>query len=405
MKLQRREVKIAGVFIVLGILLGSLVAYAATPSSTFWISSGVYPGASSYTVWKEGSDYFAKDSNGWIEFSGTNASDLMQDSIDSVIAAQGGTILLIHGDYVLDTTLTIVGDAYYEAPVILRGEASHADSGRGTTLAYTGLSGAVIEIGDGTTKTSNVKIVDVAFVGDNTGGSIGIELLGGTYNTISRVKINEFEKGIVINSSSIANHYSRFEEIQMWKVGYGIESIGASHAANTNSFWHISISGDSLATGQIGVNLLIGEYNSFIQVYLHAFNLGIKLNDTWANTFINLVIDNGVTGINLTSNAIRDQFFNPLIVVSGTRINNDGEAVKFYGSNYQTCGTATILNGQTSVDVAHGLLTDPTCVTLGATHAEVVNATWSVDWQNITITVPNAVSGNRDVGYYANHQP
>ena len=73
------------IIVISTILLTSSVFYvlAATPTSTFWISSGVYPGAPSYTIWKEGSNYFAKDANGEIEFSGTNATEVIEDAIDN----------------------------------------------------------------------------------------------------------------------------------------------------------------------------------------------------------------------------------------------------------------------------------------------------------------------------------
>lgn len=87
--------------LVVGLLLVSVIAtsaiwyvLAATPSSTIWISPGVYPGAPSYTVWKEGSNYFAKDANGEIEFSSTNASEVINDSVVGIDSA-GGKIMLI----------------------------------------------------------------------------------------------------------------------------------------------------------------------------------------------------------------------------------------------------------------------------------------------------------------------
>jgi len=64
-------------------------------------------------------------------------------------------------------------------------------------------------------------------------------------------------------------------------------------------------------------------------------------------------------------------------------------------------GVATILNGQTSVTFAHGLYSTPTVVTLGATHAEVADAVWSANTSNITITVPSAVTADRDISWYA----
>ena len=68
-------------------------------------------------------------------------------------------------------------------------------------------------------------------------------------------------------------------------------------------------------------------------------------------------------------------------------------------------GTATIPNGQTSVTFAHGLAGKPTLVVLGATHDEVADAVWSADATNITITIPAAVTADRDISWYAEYKP
>jgi len=64
-------------------------------------------------------------------------------------------------------------------------------------------------------------------------------------------------------------------------------------------------------------------------------------------------------------------------------------------------GTATIANGAASIVVAHGLAAAPTVVTLGAKHAEVADAIWSADATNITITVPSAVTADREISWCA----
>jgi len=96
----KKSLKIGLIFLVIGLLIGSLIVYAATPSSTFYISSGVYPGAPSFTVWREGSNYFAKDANGQIQFSGTNASQTIINSIQA-----DSNIFIKAGTYTLDSTI------------------------------------------------------------------------------------------------------------------------------------------------------------------------------------------------------------------------------------------------------------------------------------------------------------
>ena len=110
MKIPKQiNVKTALIFVGISILLTSVFfyAFAATPSSTFYISSGVYPGAPSYTVWREGSNYFAKDVNGMLKYSGTNASLIIQNCID--VLTDGGKIFLKKDTYDIgSTTLTFL---------------------------------------------------------------------------------------------------------------------------------------------------------------------------------------------------------------------------------------------------------------------------------------------------------
>jgi len=99
MKIPKQiSLKTASIMVLIGIIITSGIFYvfAATPSSTFTISSGIYPGAPSYTVWREGSNYFAKDANGLIVYSGTNASVVIQAVLNI-----GGYIHLKKATYIL----------------------------------------------------------------------------------------------------------------------------------------------------------------------------------------------------------------------------------------------------------------------------------------------------------------
>jgi len=82
MKFEKRvswKVAIALVLVASLISAGIVYVFAVSPSSTFTISSGIYPGAPTYTIWREGSNYFAKDANGVIAYSGTAAATVIQD--------------------------------------------------------------------------------------------------------------------------------------------------------------------------------------------------------------------------------------------------------------------------------------------------------------------------------------
>lgn len=128
MKIEKKNaVKIALISLLIGVLLGAYITYAATPSSTFYLSPGVYPGAPSYTIWKEGSDYFAKDENGQLKYSGTNASAIVNSCIESLESEaygyKAGIIHFNNGYYTFDSSIIV-----NKPNIILEGE------GRSTEL-------------------------------------------------------------------------------------------------------------------------------------------------------------------------------------------------------------------------------------------------------------------------------
>jgi len=101
-KVDGSKVRIALTGVIIGVLLGAYIGYALTPTTTFTISPGVYPGASDYIIWREGSNYFAKNKYGEIEYSGTNASQVINSA-----ASNGGKIFLCKGTFLLDAPILL----------------------------------------------------------------------------------------------------------------------------------------------------------------------------------------------------------------------------------------------------------------------------------------------------------
>ena len=102
--------------LVVGLVLISVIAtsaiwyvWAATPTATFWISPGTYPGAPSYTIWMEGGNHFAKNQYGELS-SGNNATTVLRACMTS-----GASLLLKEGIYIvtyltLQTDMTLKGE-------------------------------------------------------------------------------------------------------------------------------------------------------------------------------------------------------------------------------------------------------------------------------------------------------
>jgi len=101
-KIDGSKVRIALAGVIIGVLLGAYIGFSASPSSTFTISGGLYPGAPSYTIWREGNNYFAKNENGEIKYSGTNASQVINEA-----TSNGGKIFLCEGTFLLDAPILL----------------------------------------------------------------------------------------------------------------------------------------------------------------------------------------------------------------------------------------------------------------------------------------------------------
>lgn len=108
MNIKQNYKKIIGISLIINVILISLVTVFVLSQSTntFTITSGIYPSASTYTIWVEDSIYYAKNAYGSIDYSGINASIVIQNVYDKAIIDYGGvTLFFKDGEYFIDTTL------------------------------------------------------------------------------------------------------------------------------------------------------------------------------------------------------------------------------------------------------------------------------------------------------------
>lgn len=274
MKLQRREIKIASVFVVLGILLGSLVAYAATPSSTFWISSGVYPGAPSYTVWKEGSNYFAKDAYGEIQYSGTNISEIVENSINVVHANGNGTIFFKPALY------------YFDSPIIMKSKVSLIGEGIGfdiaTELTGTGVTfrfeGVAVDtpLIDLTNGVSYAQIKGITVLSIGAGGvSLALKMGGNEDPHASRnnrIAHCQFHGDVELGSSCYFNHFDQVRVVD----GSLILNGSVTSGANANTFVKFSVMYNPTKAGALSNAIYLNDAggNTFYDLYIVASDPG-----------------------------------------------------------------------------------------------------------------------------------
>lgn len=83
------------------VLVPTIQIVYASPLSTFYLSGGIYPSARTYTVWREGSNYYAKNAYGFQpSYSGsTNATQVFLNTFqnNSEVWIKAGTYLLTDG--------------------------------------------------------------------------------------------------------------------------------------------------------------------------------------------------------------------------------------------------------------------------------------------------------------------
>lgn len=83
--LSRSKLKIIFAIVVIAILsfsLGAAIVKATGSTPNFTISSGVYPGAPTYTVYTDGTgNYYAKNAYGQIDYTSTNAGTVISDAM------------------------------------------------------------------------------------------------------------------------------------------------------------------------------------------------------------------------------------------------------------------------------------------------------------------------------------
>lgn len=272
MNLQRREIKIATVFVVLGILLGSLVAYAATPSSTFWISTGVYPGAPSYTIWKEGSNYFAKDAYGEIEFSGTSEVEILQDAHDSLTT--GGKILLMTASYTFDAPFNVTNYG-----IILEGEAHQGGEEPIARIIAGAAISDLIKVNI-TAIQGSFEIRNLCLDGASQGCN-GLTLIRGLYHLVENVRILRCVKGLNI----IGVGKSNFRNLRFEDNTYGIYLIddGSPYPPNALSFERV----DSIDNTEYGI--YSNSSGAFTIGYLTFDTCLIESNHKWGGYFYNTI--------------------------------------------------------------------------------------------------------------------
>jgi len=150
--------RIIGISLIINIIVISLSAVfvLSQSSTTFTISEGVYPSSFTYTVYKEGTTYYAKNDYGRITNSGTNFSLIMNN-----IITDNTSVLIKANKYYCDAPIDASGHG-----VRIEGEGKfstmiYATNDLGETI-YDKPSGIFyVSFATGTTLSKGVKIANL----------------------------------------------------------------------------------------------------------------------------------------------------------------------------------------------------------------------------------------------------
>jgi len=108
-KMNLKKLNLTVLLVTILVLVPTIQIVYASPLSTFYLSGGIYSGAPTYTLWGEGvpetPTYYAKNANGYIVSTSSNASQVIQKAVDG--CNNGDNILFKKTSYHIDTQITI----------------------------------------------------------------------------------------------------------------------------------------------------------------------------------------------------------------------------------------------------------------------------------------------------------
>ena len=423
MKFEKQvSLKWAIALVLIACLVSSSIVYyvfAVSPSSAFTISSGVYPGAPSYTVWEEGGYYFAKDANGEIDYSGTDASTVIQAALDGLTSGRTWKEkVVLKGDFSLSTTLTIrsytlleVYGKLYRSPAgagvvgvpypstytdieIVGGE---YDSGF-TTEAQWGDLGWTVLYFQG---ASNVILRDIKKV---TGCQHGVWFGGAASNCkLENIYFTNLGTPLIIGSDYSIGEVNYCQFVNNQDEGMGI-------AGKKITIRNPIVSGNGITTPGAGAIFI---YNGAEDVdifepkcYSNLNTAGIQIHDSThvrvmggvSKDNLRGIYESGTSDYNLITGVdVRNNSINQI-----TKVGAHTKIRDCMGFVTENSGTATI-SASTTVTFNHGLAGTPTHVECGFKTTGYGSWIWSATTTNITITV--ATSGTYTFSWYAEYVP
>jgi len=347
--------------------------------------------AASYIIFQEGDYVKAKNGlTGQIEFSGTDAADVIQNAIDAL--PTGGLIFIRRGTYSLSKGLTINAHG-----IILRGEGPDI-----TTLDFSQAgSGAMITIGDGVARKDRIEVSFMTLRGRNDAAvpQKAIYVNYAAYLLFYRLVIHYFAGSGMYAIHGTKMAHSTIMDCHFWNNNGAVLIDGTTdNTANKIAFNYFYATGANpnpqlyIKAGS-ALNRIIGN---LFEGGLERIRVEANNNVIMGNSFeynegaVDLVISGSghlVIGNNFTNgvnNTTTNSLFARNIVYSTPK-----------------CGTATMPAGATSVTVNHGMPATPTIIVV--TPRGNLGSVWvsARDSTSFTINCSSAPTVDTIVDWYA----
>ena len=276
--------------VVISFSSGAIYVNATGSTPTFTISSGVYPGAPTYTVFTNGvGNYYAKNAYGVIDYSSTSASTVIQDAIN-VAELVNGTVYVSSGVYPLSTNLTIT---------------------QTMTLMGAGSTGAKININNPSGMSSGTVFTGAGILLQQSSGILDV---GKTLKNFGMLPSSSQSYAIYVYGSSSP------------LIIEGVATFGGKVGLKAYSMIDADIRDCSFSGAQIGFEgLAVINNNIFTNV---AFNFetqyGVLIYEGAQNTFLSCLFQENSFTAPYSDSAINLNY-------------NTGETTNVYSINIENC--------------------------------------------------------------------
>jgi len=320
----------------------------------------------SYIVFTDGFSIYAKNgTSGIIDYSGSNAAEVIQAGIDA-LGSHGGIILIKEGTYVISSTIKVPGNVtlsgvgfatkfvladYADQNVI---ENKHPDAYVDSNIVISNL-----QIDGNGAKQSREQSVSVSAIFFTRVTKIRVE--GCWIHNVSSVQ--NLNAGI----TTVLSSYIVIRGNMIYDNGYaGVFLSSGEGAIVSNNMFMRNHRGVYLA----GHSRAIVEGNQII-----SNDEGIRMYQTASNNTIqgNLIKDNGEEGININRVECENNFIlDNYLINNRVQISDKGTGTIIkdnVGYRTENHGVATVKNGSF---ISHGLVSTPTSIQLTPTDERLV---------------------------------